>query len=423
MATPTIILLLPGTTGSTLIHYLEDPINHKTYIETVWPDTVIPALAGSVTGAIDLIKGQDLVPGIPFGWDSDSNTPTGYGAFNVNLQAQFSGSSYASSQVSFDSTGTPSIVFPSKQQDYLLIGFPYDWRKDNLDNANLVKQVVDLVDAQYQNTAHDIFLVAHSMGGFVARAYLETIENPSDNIKGLITLGTPHQGAPLALCAIMNNVLPNNNFSADNIEYDLGVYLQTQSTSTATGLMANLESIDPNFVNDFPPFAQEFVGLFPDGVSSYELLPPPECPFIDDTDGNSYSIYDSNMPQALQQYLTDNAAGISTNLAPAQTFWETLDPSKPNAPYFCIYGTGITPTCMRFVYDTSADRPLVDYPVGISDQASSTDISGDGIVPASSATGVQNKGTYEASGVTHDGLASDLGVAVQVANWIKNNNS
>ena len=41
-------------------------------------------------------------------------------------------------------------------------------------------------------------LVCHSMGGLVARAYLEANSLQSQNVKKVITLGTPHKGSHIA---------------------------------------------------------------------------------------------------------------------------------------------------------------------------------------------------------------------------------
>ncbi|SIN87409.1 triacylglycerol lipase [Salinivibrio sp. ES.052] len=44
-------------------------------------------------------------------------------------------------------------------------------------------------------------LIGHSMGGLIIRRYLEgkaASAQPTDNVKAVITLGTPHQGAKLA---------------------------------------------------------------------------------------------------------------------------------------------------------------------------------------------------------------------------------
>ena len=73
--------------------------------------------------------------------------------------------------------------------------FPYDWYRKNEDTAELLKQKIDTVKEQTGSNTMDI--AAHSMGGLVARSYAETGEK-AKNIDQLITIGTPHRGAPEA---------------------------------------------------------------------------------------------------------------------------------------------------------------------------------------------------------------------------------
>ncbi len=73
--------------------------------------------------------------------------------------------------------------------------FPYDWRKSNAENAELLRLKIKQINQQQKWPYVD--LVAHSMGGLLARKY---IESPSYNndVDQLITLGTPNNGAPEA---------------------------------------------------------------------------------------------------------------------------------------------------------------------------------------------------------------------------------
>lgn len=84
--------------------------------------------------------------------------------------------------------------------------FPYDWRKDNALAAAHLADCVDSMAATLGNDA-EINLVAHSMGGLVSRCYLESgdyVNRPGFLfVKRLITLGTPHSGAPMALAAAL----------------------------------------------------------------------------------------------------------------------------------------------------------------------------------------------------------------------------
>lgn len=83
------------------------------------------------------------------------------------------------------------------------LAFGYDWRRDNFDTA---RALAGVVAQQHAQGATKISLVGHSMGGLVARLLLESGEFADkpwfSAIKQLVTLGTPHLGAPLALARI-----------------------------------------------------------------------------------------------------------------------------------------------------------------------------------------------------------------------------
>lgn len=75
----------------------------------------------------------------------------------------------------------------------------YNWRKPVSDNATTyLKPMIDFVK---QETGSDkVDVVAHSMGGLVARSYIQG-EQYENDIDQLITLGAPHQGAADAYVA------------------------------------------------------------------------------------------------------------------------------------------------------------------------------------------------------------------------------
>jgi len=85
--------------------------------------------------------------------------------------------------------------------------FPYDWRRDNRVAARLLKQFIDQRLALWRaySGAADakVILLAHSMGGLVARYYLEVLEGWRD-CRALITFGTPYRGSAHALNYLAN---------------------------------------------------------------------------------------------------------------------------------------------------------------------------------------------------------------------------
>jgi pimeloyl-ACP methyl ester carboxylesterase len=78
--------------------------------------------------------------------------------------------------------------------------FPYDWRKDNRLAADALDTLVDQIMAQ--TGQGQVYVVAHSMGGLVARQYIADPARAA-KVKRLVTLGTPYLGTPKALYVLL----------------------------------------------------------------------------------------------------------------------------------------------------------------------------------------------------------------------------
>lgn len=76
-----------------------------------------------------------------------------------------------------------------------LFKFPYQWRDSNIENAKLLRDKINEIK-QVKNWPK-VDVVAHSMGGLLAREYIES-DYYQDDVDQLVTLGTPHLGAPEA---------------------------------------------------------------------------------------------------------------------------------------------------------------------------------------------------------------------------------
>ncbi|MDO8669428.1 MAG: alpha/beta hydrolase [Candidatus Buchananbacteria bacterium] len=76
-----------------------------------------------------------------------------------------------------------------------LFSFPYNWRLPNVYSAQLLKEKIDEIKNICQCAKVDV--IGHSMGGLVARAYVE-MGNYDNDIDQLIFLGVPHRGTPKA---------------------------------------------------------------------------------------------------------------------------------------------------------------------------------------------------------------------------------
>jgi pimeloyl-ACP methyl ester carboxylesterase len=71
--------------------------------------------------------------------------------------------------------------------------FPYDWRQSNSLSALELEDLMGCVREFYTGP---VVVVAHSMGGLVARRYILDHPDDSHHVRDLVTIGTPWLGAP-----------------------------------------------------------------------------------------------------------------------------------------------------------------------------------------------------------------------------------
>jgi len=86
--------------------------------------------------------------------------------------------------------------------------FPYDWRRDNRVTAARLKALVDRELPKWATTRPygpppRVVLVCHSMGGLVAKYYLDALGG-WERCRALVTFGTPFRGAVDALGFLAN---------------------------------------------------------------------------------------------------------------------------------------------------------------------------------------------------------------------------
>jgi hypothetical protein len=87
-----------------------------------------------------------------------------------------------------------SILAPRDNANFY--PFPYDWRRDVRASALRLQKFIDAQLPKWRATSADaqVVLLAHSLGGLVARYYLECLEGWRST-RALLTFGTPHRGS------------------------------------------------------------------------------------------------------------------------------------------------------------------------------------------------------------------------------------
>jgi len=91
---------------------------------------------------------------------------------------------------------SPSVSCDPGSQATLFV-FPYDWRTSNGDETDRLHELVECI--QRMHPERRLHIVAHSMGGLLARRYV--IDRPG-RIAKMITIGSPWAGAPKALSTL-----------------------------------------------------------------------------------------------------------------------------------------------------------------------------------------------------------------------------
>jgi pimeloyl-ACP methyl ester carboxylesterase len=98
--------------------------------------------------------------------------------------------------------------------------FPYDWRRDNVENARLLVQKVEALKRRLKRPNLKFDIISHSMGGIIARyavmygnADLPTGDQApkvtwagAKDFGRIIMLGTPNEGSTLAFQSLVNGV-------------------------------------------------------------------------------------------------------------------------------------------------------------------------------------------------------------------------
>jgi pimeloyl-ACP methyl ester carboxylesterase len=112
----------------------------------------------------------------------------------------------------------PGVVGrPAKKGERRLYVFAYDWRQDNVASARALHGLIEAVRRDYADPALRVDLVAHSMGGLVARYYLrfgtrdvldgtpqQVTMDGSARVRKLVLLGTPNLGSASSLHAFLS---------------------------------------------------------------------------------------------------------------------------------------------------------------------------------------------------------------------------
>ena len=380
--TKTPVIIIPGILGSELFRNFPgrpSSCGASDLISQIWPPDLAVGLEQMLADLINLKLEPDGFPNVCF--------PLRVGG----IIKDFGGAGY---QALIDELKAAGYREDGEDPDLFL--FPYDWRLDNRVHVSKLKAKIDAV--LQQTGADEVDIVAHSMGGFIAKSYIQTAPN---TVRTFVDIATPHLGAPKAF-------------------RDLGWG-------------------DPELQENMPKGASEFVTLVlgRNMPSAYQLLPSssylvsnPQDPYFKYYD---YFVYDGadldqngvkgklDFSQSMQLLGSDIAntndnAPFWTNIHDTIDQWRGSDYGVDKVVDIAGCGTftigKIFTQLRRDTSDSESKYGLVT-------------IDGDGTVPLRSAEGwaaLNAQETYYVKGIEHGKLPNSANVAQLVVNILEGKN-
>lgn len=333
---------------------------------------------------------QAILPGFDDYFDilrlnSDGITP----AASLSLTGNLNSFGYSDIDTFFQGIGY------QKGSNYFV--FNYDWRKDISSTKSDLDTLVN--QAKSSSGQSKVILVAHSLGGLVARNYISDSTKAS-KISKLIELGVPHLGAPWAMKAELNGV---------SLSYKLRYF--------------NIPIIPGSEINDI-------VQNYP---AAFELLPfntyysfynnsdsNHPYPFRDERDIDNNGVTGS-LTYSQTKTLLQNQGVNQTVFNAAELFHNTLDPSLSATNGVTLYEiVGSSQPTLGQIRETW----LVSWPINLISKTEEVFINGDDTVPLFSAslkdgsTNLSGGATIYYVPQTHADLVTGAGTAMQTVKSI-----
>jgi len=139
----------------------------------------------------------------------------------------------------------------------------YDWRRP-------LSEIVESFSEYYSNVTsddEDVYVVGHSLGGLVARLWYQGSAD-SENLSGVVTVGSPHLGSVKAYEAYNGGKLSDDSFGVDDIAWNLYLTLKNKGGAKR---VETIRSVAP-ILKDLSPtyeFLRNDGGVYPASNSVY----------------------------------------------------------------------------------------------------------------------------------------------------------
>jgi hypothetical protein len=279
-----------------------------------------------------------------------------------------------------------------KENENLFV-FPYDWRlavrwiagDSPLPNTATLKNKI--AEVLTSTGADKVNIIAHSMGGLVAKTYMQMYGQ--DKIDTFIDIGTPHYGSPKALKMLM-------------FGDDMGFSYKVIEANPIT--IKNISQNMPSVFDLLPSRAYQDIKFFSAPDIDYSF-------YIADAYDFDKNNVKGNLDYNASQEFMENIGLNTTLLANANNLHTDIDNFNFDKTYN-ISGCG-TPTIGKIYIINQEESGGYEYGLKY--------IDGDGTVPLKSADALNTSQRYYAKGAEHGVLSSSSGIKQLVASILSDN--
>jgi pimeloyl-ACP methyl ester carboxylesterase len=127
--------------------------------------------------------------------------------------------------------------------------FPYDWRLDNTGHLDALDSLVNKV--LKKTDSEKVILIAHSMGGIITRAYVQS--DGASKVDTLITIGTPFYGAVKPYYALVHGY----DFGNDAVS-NMAMKIMAQNASAVYQLLPRVPFVTDILTDDYMPLSESY---------------------------------------------------------------------------------------------------------------------------------------------------------------------
>lgn len=249
---------------------------------------------------------------------------------------------------------------PKAEDVYYVFG--YDWRRDNVENAQLLIRKIEALKAKLKRPDLKFNLIAHSMGGLIARyaamygkadlSASKRVPRPTwagaAHINKILLFGTPNEGSFSAFevltkgYSIAGRKLPFvRDLSPDDVFSIPSVYQLLPNNSAATFLNENLKPVQVDLYNPANWIKYNW-GAIGDPKFLGKLKDAATIPGVKPADWKVKNIDDKILADTTY---AQAKAFLAAALDRAQTFHRALDVSIKKSPIeIFAYGSECEPT-------------------------------------------------------------------------------